>query len=169
MSGGILFKTRDGNQAAEHYSKTVNLFVPKRNEMLSIISRLATTYASENPKILDIGSGYGDVTADILKLKPLSHAYLMDFSDEMIRLSHDRFHENPNIHIIKHNLSEDILGTTSEREFDSVVSCFAIHHIAFEKRVELYRSIREILKPDGLFINSDRTYAVELVLIEKNP
>jgi len=43
--------------------------------MLSVISKLATTYTSENPKILDIGSGYGDVTADILTLKPNSHAF----------------------------------------------------------------------------------------------
>jgi len=62
---------------------------------------------------------------------------------------------NPNIHIIQHNLNEDLLGATSEREFDAVVSCFALHHIAFENRVGLYRSIREILKTDGLFINGD--------------
>ena len=133
----------------------MNLFVPKRNEILSVISGLATKSISETPKILDIGSGSGDVTADILKFKPHSSAYLMDISDEMIRLSQDRFRENPNIHIIKHNLNEDILDATSEREFDLVVSCFALHHIAFENRVRLYRSIREILKPDGLFINGD--------------
>ena len=123
--------------------------------MLSVISKLVTTYTSENPKILDIGSGYGDVTADILTLKPNSHAFLMDFSDEMIRLSHDRFDKNPNVHIIKRILNEDILGVISERKFDSVVSCFALHHIAFEKRVGLYSSIREILKTDGLFVNGD--------------
>jgi tRNA (cmo5U34)-methyltransferase len=145
----------ESKETVEYYSRTVNLFVPKRNEMLSIISRLATRHVSENPKILDIGSGYGDVTADILKLKPHSYAYLMDISDEMNRLSQERFQKNPDIHIIKHNLHEDILGATSEREFDSVVSCLALHHIAFEKRVGLYRSIREILKPDGVFINSD--------------
>jgi tRNA (cmo5U34)-methyltransferase len=115
----------ESKETVEYYSRTVNLFVPKRNEMLSIISRLATRHVSENPKILDN------------------------------RLSQERFQKNPDIHIIKHNLHEDILGATSEREFDSVVSCLALHHIAFEKRVGLYRSIREILKPDGVFINSD--------------
>ena len=133
----------------------MNLFVPKRNEILSIISKLATVYISEEPKILDLGCGYGDVTAGILELKPNSYAYLIDFSDEMIRLCRDRFEKNPNVHIIKHNLNEDILAATSERKFDSVVSCFALHHIAFEKRVGLYSSIREILKTDGLFINRD--------------
>ncbi|MGA2914176.1 MAG: class I SAM-dependent methyltransferase [Methanoregula sp.] len=123
--------------------------------MLSVISKLAITYTSENPKMLDIGSGYGDVTADILTLKPNSHAFLMDFSDKMIRLSHDRFDKNPNVHIIKHILNEDILGAISERKFNSVVSCFALHHIEFEKRVGLYSSIREILKTDGLFVNGD--------------
>jgi tRNA (cmo5U34)-methyltransferase len=133
----------------------VNLFVPKRDEMLSVIAGLATEYAPENPKILDIGCGYGDVTAEIIRLRPRSSAWLMDISDDMIRLSRDRFHENPDIRIIRHNLNEDICGATSEREFDAVVSCLALHHIAFEKRVGLYRNIGEILKPGGLFINGD--------------
>jgi ubiquinone/menaquinone biosynthesis C-methylase UbiE len=133
----------------------VNLFVPERDEILSVIAGLATDQVPENPKILDLGCGYGDVTAEVIKQKPLSSAYLMDISDDMIRLSQDRFRKNPDIHIIKHNLNEDLLGATPERGFDSVVSCFALHHIAFEKRVGLYRSIREILKPGGLFINGD--------------
>jgi tRNA (cmo5U34)-methyltransferase len=134
----------------------VNLFVPERRELLSLIAGLATEYAPENPKILDIGSGYGDVTAEIIRRRPRSSAWLMDISDTMIRLSRDRFSKNPGIRSIRHNLNEDILGATPERGFDSVVSCLALHHITFEKRVGLYRSIREILKPGGLFINGDQ-------------
>lgn len=145
----------ESKETVEYYSRTVNLFVPKRNEMLSVISRLATEHVPENPKILDIGSGYGDVTAGILKIKLHSSAYLMDISDEMNRLSHERFQNNPDIHIIKHNLNEDILGATPEREFDAVVSCLALHHIAYENRVRLYHSIKKILKPGSVFINSD--------------
>jgi tRNA (cmo5U34)-methyltransferase len=36
-----------------------------------------------------------------------------------------------------------------------VVSYFALHHVDKNKRVELYRSICEILKPNGFFINGD--------------
>jgi tRNA (cmo5U34)-methyltransferase len=140
----------------EYYSRTVNLFVPERSELLSLIAGLATENVPENPKILDIGSGYGDVTAEIIQRRPRSSAWLMDISDDMIRVSKCRFSKNPDIHIIRYDLNEDILGATSEREFDSVVSCLALHHIAFEKRVGLYRSIREMLKPGCLFINGDQ-------------
>jgi tRNA (cmo5U34)-methyltransferase len=62
--------------------------------MLSIISQLATDLSPKIPKVLDIGSSYGDVIASILRIDPQSQVVLMDFSDEMIRLSRKRFHEN---------------------------------------------------------------------------
>ncbi len=123
--------------------------------MLSFIAELATKYASGHPRILDLGSGPGDVTAGILALVPHARACLMDVSDEMIRISRDRFRGNENIRIARHNLNDDLLAAMPERDFDAVVSCLAIHHIAFDKRVGLYASIREILKPDGVFINCD--------------
>lgn len=134
----------------------MNLIVPERRELLSIISRLATENMPEKPKILDLGCGYGDVTAVILQQKPQASALLMDISDDMIRLSRDRFRNNPDIRIIRHDLNEDLPAATPEREFDSVVSCLALHHIGFEKRVGLYRGIRELLKPGGLFVNGDQ-------------
>jgi hypothetical protein len=45
--------------------------------MLSIIAGLATEHVSENPKILDIGSGYGDVTADKMGEWSLVSLYLL--------------------------------------------------------------------------------------------
>jgi len=41
-------------------------------------------------------------------------------------------------------------------EFDSVVSCFAIHHVEPENRVALYKEIKLVLGDNGLFINGDR-------------
>lgn len=145
----------ESEEAAEYYSKTVNIAVPKRDEILSIIARLATENVAEHPKILDLGGGFGEVTSKIIKWKPQALVQLVDFSDEMIRLSKLRFEGNPNIRIIKHDLNKGILGAIEERGFDSVVSCFCLHHIEFSNRVPLYGEIREILKKDGLFINGD--------------
>jgi ubiquinone/menaquinone biosynthesis C-methylase UbiE len=142
-------------EAAENYARTVDTIIPQRKEILSIISRLAIELSSANPRIIDLGCGLGDVTAEIVKLKPDVEVLMLDFSDEMIKRSSERFRDNKNITVVKQDLNQGISGITDERELDAVVSCFALHHVEFENRIKLYSDIRAILKERGLFINGD--------------
>jgi tRNA (cmo5U34)-methyltransferase len=143
-------------EAAEQYIKVVDVAIPHRQDILSIIAGLATAFVIERPKILDLGCGYGDVTAEVLKMKPEASACLVDFSDEMIRRSSERFNDNPRIRIVKRDLNTGISDTAIGKEFDVAVSCFALHHIELKNRVKLYSEIRKALKKDGLFMNGDR-------------
>jgi len=143
-------------EAAEHYLRVVDVLVPRREEILSIISTLATTFTTEHPKVLDLGCGNGDITNEILKIKPNASVYMLDFSDEMIRLSKERFKDNSNIKIFKHDLNKGLFDMLAGEQFDVAVSCFSLHHIKFVNRVKLYSSIRNKLKEAGLFINGDR-------------
>ena len=68
-------------EAAENYAQTVDTIVPQRKEILSIISKLAIELGSTNLKIIDLGCGLGDVTAEIVKLKPDVDVLMLDFSD----------------------------------------------------------------------------------------
>ena len=68
---------------------------------MSTIAQLATMVCSEQPRILDLGCGYGDVTAEILKFRPHALAYMVDFSDEMMRIADERFKNYVNIKIFK--------------------------------------------------------------------
>ena len=143
-------------EVAENYMKIVDLAIPYRQEILSIIAGLATAFTTERPKVLDLGCGYGDVTAEVLKMKPKASVCLVDFSDEMLRLSSERFKDNPRIRIVKRDLNTGIANTAIGKGFDVVVSCFALHHIEFQKRIKLYSDIRRALNENGLFINGDR-------------
>jgi tRNA (cmo5U34)-methyltransferase len=143
-------------EAAIHYSQIADILLPGREEILAIIAEMATSFVSGPPKILDLGCGYGDVTNAILNLNPQASVFMVDFSDEMLKQSAERFKENRNIRIIRHDLNEGILGSLATEKFDAVVSCFALHHIEFAHRVKLYTDIYKILKEDGLFINGDR-------------
>lgn len=142
-------------EAAERFAKTADILAPRRREILSIISRLATEGSDQTPLILDLGSGLGDVTEAILAQRERAKVHLVDFSDEMVRLSRKRFDGNPNVSISKHDLNDALPDFTRSREFDSVVSCFALHHVELENRVRLYSEIRRCLKDGGLFINGD--------------
>jgi len=146
----------ESTEAARHYLRTGDILIPGRRDILSIIARLATTFFSDTPKMLDIGCGNGDVTAEILAIEPNASVCLVDFSDEMIQLVRERFKDKGKIEIIKHDLNSGLPNKVMTTKFDAVVSCFAIHHIEYENRARLYSQIKRVLRDGGLFVNGDR-------------
>ena len=143
-------------EAARHHLRTADILIPGRRETLSIIARLAIEFVSDQPRVLDIGCGYGDVTAEILELSPLASVCMVDFSEEMLRLAGERFGNNNRVKIIEHDLNNGIPDKLESSKFDAIVSCHALHHVEHENKVGLYTQIRQLLDEGGLFINGDR-------------
>ena len=146
----------NSRETIDHHVKFNDILIPGLRDMLSIVARLATTFVSDRPRVLDIGCGYGDVTAEILELSPSASVCMVDYSEEMLKLAKERFGNNNQVKIIKHDLNKGIPGRLKSRKFDAVVSCHALHHIEHENRVGLYTQLRQVLDDDSLFINGDR-------------
>lgn len=153
-------------EAAQHHLKTANILTPYRPETIALIARLATESFSEEPKILDVGCGYGDVTAEILELRPQASICMVDFSDEMIKLTEERFGDNPRVEVLKYDLNEGIPEILAEGTFDAVVSAYTLHHVDYDKRAPLYRHIRRILTARGIFAVVDRFKSESPCLME---
>jgi len=143
-------------ETAQRYKHVADAVVPGRREVLSLIAGLAIHSASGTPHILDLGCGHGDLAAQVLELSPDANITLVDFSDEMLRMTSERFVLSSNIRVIKHNLNLGIPPEVESTKYDAVTSSFVLHHVDYDKRVGLYRQINRILKDDGLFINGDR-------------
>lgn len=143
-------------EAAQHYRRTADILIPGRKDILTTIAQLTTMVVAEQPRVLDLGCGFGNVTAEILKFKPHALVCMVDFSDEMIRIASEQFKNNADIKIIKHDLNNGIPVSVVSERFDVVVSCFAMHHIEFTNRGRLYSDIGKVLRKGGLFINGDR-------------
>ena len=143
-------------KATDHYSRVADILLPNRQKILSIIGRAATILSPDSPRILDIGCGYGDVTAEVLRYAPQASVCMIDFSEEMVQRSAERFQRNKDIHVLRYDLNEGLPDRLQPQEFDAVVSCFALHHVALEQRVPLYSQIYHVLKADGVFVNGDR-------------
>jgi len=89
------------SKVARNYAQIVDVAIPERRQILSIIAGLATSFVPDSPRVLDIGCGFGDVTNEILLLKPDASVCMVDFSDEMLRMSSERFISNKNVKVIK--------------------------------------------------------------------
>jgi len=142
-------------KVADYYKKVIDFIIPGRRDILDIIARIATEFKKDNLKVLDIGCGHGDVTAEILKHNGDAAVTLLDYSDEMIKSSKDRFKDNNKVRILQCDLNKGLPVAFSNEHFDVVVSCFAIHHIDYENRVKLYDNINKVLHENSFFINGD--------------
>jgi tRNA (cmo5U34)-methyltransferase len=103
-------------------------------------------------RILDLGTGDGRLLALVKsELAPTNvEAVAVDFSPTMLEAVGKRFADDSSVTIVTHNLDHPLpaLG-----RFDAVVSCFAIHHVAHERKRALYAEIYALLNPGGVFCN----------------
>ncbi len=138
-----------------HYQRTADITIPKRREMLATIAELATSQFPRRLRVLDLGCGTGDIAGEILGLRPEATICMLDFFEGMLELAGERFRDAKNVRILRHDLNDGIPKELLPEKFDVVTSCFALHHLEFERRVGLYADVFRVLDEDGLFINGD--------------
>lgn len=101
-------------------------------------------------RVLDIGTGDGRLLALVRAQRPGVQGVAIDFSPTMLRAARERFDRSGGVEVLEHDIARPLppLGT-----FDAVVSSFAIHHCADERKHELYAEVFALLNPGGSFLN----------------
>lgn len=108
-------------------------------------------------RILDLGTGDGRLLALVLREQvkrehPNTEAVAIDFSPAMLEAARKRFAGASSVAVITHNL-DDLLPDWGK--FDAVISSFAIHHVAHQRKRALYSEIHQLLNSGGVFCNLD--------------
>jgi len=109
---------------------------------------------------LDLGSGDGILSAEILKRYPEARGVLLDFSEPMLEKAREALcGQSASLDFIKADFSdinwpERAMGPGLE-SFDVVVSGYAIHHQDSVVKRAIYKAIFKLLNPGGIFINID--------------
>jgi SAM-dependent methyltransferase len=101
-------------------------------------------------RVLDLGSGDGRLLSLVLRARPGAEGVALDFSPHMLDQLRARFSGTDAVGIVEHDLDRTLPNLGS---FDAVVSSFAIHHLAHERKRTLYQEIWGVLEPGGVFCN----------------
>jgi tRNA (cmo5U34)-methyltransferase len=82
---------------------------------------------AETRRVLDLGTGDGRLLGLVKLARPGCAGVALDFSPTMLEKVCERFAGDELVRVVEHDLGKSLpdLGGT----FDTVVSCFAIHHL----------------------------------------
>ncbi len=118
---------------------------------LAVASALDPTERSVS--LLDLGTGTGAELAAIMARLPCAHITCVDVSAAMLRKLSDRYHASA------HRLTlvrGSYLGLHYRPgAYDYVVSVMTMHHLTCGAKLDLYRRLRQSLKPGGRYIEGD--------------
>ena len=126
-------------------------------ERLELLADLIPFGKDDPITILDVGGGYGRVSAVMLEAFPRARVTLHDYAEPM--LTHARALLAPygdRVSYVKADLFARDWLEAAGGPFDAVVSAIALHNLQDPGRLrEIYREIHDVLGDGGCFLNLD--------------
>jgi len=143
-------KERFDSEVAHIYSQQDPVWIPEYSTALSLLIDSICENLPQEPMILDLGAGTGNLSRRLLERFPTGHVTLIDFSENMLRETGNVLSEFPGRYTL---LNDDFFRASFPNStYHAVVSSFAIHHARGAREyVDLYRKIRQCLTPQGVF------------------
>lgn len=134
----------------------------------SLIVQMAP-FEKESPlRVLDLGSGHGVISDQLLGAYPNAQAIGLDISEPMMEAGRERmarFGDRFQYHV--GDFGSGTLPADLAGQFDLVVSGRAIHHLPSEAKQRLFASIYGRVRDGGCFFNYDNMRPRDAYLQER--
>ena len=140
---------------ADGYDKTVKLsevdneypFAGYKNVLNEVYN---TIHKKENACILDIGFGTGVLTKKLYDDE--YRIYGIDFSERMTEIAKGKM---PNAVLIQHDFAKGLPKGLLNKQFDFIVSTYAIHHLTDVGKLGLITQSLKCIPTDGMILIGD--------------
>ncbi|MDH3603369.1 MAG: class I SAM-dependent methyltransferase [Candidatus Tectomicrobia bacterium] len=132
-----------------------------RDEERRIILRRVVSLIPREPdaaiRVLDVGAGYGALSAQVLERFPQAQLVCQDFSEPMFAQARKRLAgASDRVSFTHSDLSDPAWTQALAGPFDAVVSAIAIHNVRYPERIRaIYSEIFDVVAPGGCFLNYD--------------
>jgi len=142
---------------SRNYRDYADIFIPFRNQCIEITKSFYSHFVSQNAeaRVLDLGCGDGFFIQELLKSFTPANVMLVDGSAEMLEAAKERLGSRGGLNFTKASFQELLTNDPLNDSFDFVYSSFAVHHLAFTEKKELYAYIYKRLSPRGCFVHND--------------
>jgi tRNA (cmo5U34)-methyltransferase len=129
----------------------------RRAERFQLICDLLPFPTDARVTIIDVGAGYGALSAFILECYPHATCIAQDGSEPMLQRARNLMAGfGPRFQVHESDLFEANWLPTLSSPFAAAVSSSCLHNLRDFRRIsEIYHDIREHLQPGGVFLNFD--------------
>lgn len=139
----------------DNYDDLVELSLPHYLEGHDLIAQILRTHSRGATSALDLGSGSGYTAQVVLEALPSVKLTGLDLFESMLHHARRRLAPwQDRVELVVADNSE-WLEANPDARFDIVTSAFCIHHLDADGKRALFRAIRRVLKPGGLFLMLD--------------
>lgn len=144
-------------QYVEEWVASATARDPERRAILRRVVSLIPREADEAIRVLDVGAGYGALSAQVLERFPRAELVCQDFSEPMFAQAQERLAwAAKRISFVHSDLSDPGWTQALTGPFDAVVSGIAIHNVRYPERIRsIYTEIFDLVAPGGCFFNYD--------------
>lgn len=142
---------------SQQYRDNADIYIVERRRMIDIMRSFYRYFILDNEQknILDLGCGDGILAHNLLEIDSSISATLIDPSEDMLIRAKERLRVFDNVNYIKASFQDLIKNDILQNGFNFIVSSLAIHHLTFEEKRSLFRTIYAHLHTGGYFMNID--------------
>lgn len=146
---------------ANHYDETVHLSQESNTypfagykEILNLIFNEISQH--EQADVLDIGFGTAVLSSQLYEKG--YHIDGIDFSSEMIHIAAEKM---PNARLYQHDISKGLPREIEDRQYDYIVSTYALHHLNDDEKIQFITQLLSMLKKNGKIIVGDIAFPTQ--------
>ena len=144
-------------QWSQSYRDNADIYLPFRSQCIKITKSFYGHFVSRNgeARVLDLGCGDGLFIQELLKSFAPAKVVLVDGSADMLEAAKRRIGNHENLSFVVASFQELLTNDLLDESFDFVFSSYAIHHLSFADKKDLYAYIHKRLSPGGGFVHND--------------
>jgi len=152
-----LEETWGSREYIESWSSRMDWQRPLREMQMTMVGLMIPQSPESPTRILDLGAGYGTLTAFVFDERPNATAVCLDASAEMLKMAWERMTRfGDRIEFIQASLETPQWLESVTGAFDAIVSSRALHHFSANfRRRAIYSEAYHLLRSGGCFINAD--------------
>lgn len=130
--------------------------MPDREARFGAMLDAVEAVAGRWPLVLDLACGTASITARLLDRLPAARSVAVDVDPALLAIATATFGDDQPVSIVRADLAEpDWAAALDLRPFDAVLTATALHWLPHDVLRRLYCDVFQLLRPGGLFINTD--------------
>jgi trans-aconitate methyltransferase len=139
----------------DSWDRQQEAYLPDREHRIAVmLDAVAAVTDRPSPRLLDLAGGTGSITLRALARFPDTDATVLDLDPVLLAIAEASLAGRARI--VTADLNQpDWAAALPHHRYDAVLTATALHWLPGGRVAALYREIRDLLRPGGVFINAD--------------